>query len=161
MELKQFITFDVFTPEKKNSLPKGSNIVDCVWVRKWKNKPTLIKSRLCSRGCFDKQKYAIERHSSTATRLSQRIVLSMAQIEDSPADDPVDIESWDISSAFLQGFKYSDLMQMARKLGYEVKEPRHVWVDPPENCWRHWRKMKEAQIARGGRCRRASRVRRS
>eukprot|EP00974_Lingulodinium_polyedra_P032173 3099268-Lingulodinium_polyedra.AAC.1 len=68
LELKQFITFDVFTPERRCQLPKGSNVVDCVWIRKWKMKPKIIKSRLCSRGCFDKQKYSIERHSSTATR---------------------------------------------------------------------------------------------
>ena len=33
---------------------------------------------------------------------------------------------------------------MARKLSYAVKEPRSVWVGPPENVWRHWRKMPEA-----------------
>ena len=122
-ELKQFITFDVFTVDRRSSLPRGSDVVDCVWFRKWKQKPTIVKSRLCSRGCFDKQKYTIERHSSTTTRLSQRIVLSMGQIEDSGKDDPIGTESWDISSAFLQGLKYSDLMKTARKLGYEAKEP--------------------------------------
>ena len=34
------------------------------------------------------------------------IVLSMGQLEKVP-DDPVGTESWDISSAFLQGLKYT------------------------------------------------------
>ena len=58
----------------------------------------------------------------------------MGQIEDSGKEDPIGTESWDISSAFLQGLKYSDLMKTARKLGYEAKAPRIVWVDPPGNC---------------------------
>eukprot|EP00974_Lingulodinium_polyedra_P038469 3685633-Lingulodinium_polyedra.AAC.1 len=68
----------------------------------------------------------------------------MGQLEE-VHDDPVGAESWDIPSAFLQGLNYNDLMKLARKLGYEAKEPRTVWVDPPENCWRHWRKMPDAR----------------
>ena len=109
----------------------------------------IIKSRICSRGCFDKQRHNIERHSSTATRLSQRIVISMGQIDGMlhsfNPDDPLDVdtESIDISGAFLQGLEYTELAKKARGLGYEVKEPRTVYVQPPENIWRHFRNCKD------------------
>ena len=62
-----------------------------------------MKSRLCARGCFDRQKYFIERHSSTATRLSQRMVVSSSLTNTiyNPTSDPTDVtvESFDISTA--------------------------------------------------------------
>ena len=69
-ELQSFVTHRVFQPVLKKNLPKGTNMVDCVWVRKWAERGVKVKSRMCARGCFDRQKYFIERHSSTATRLS-------------------------------------------------------------------------------------------
>ena len=59
------------------------------------------------------KKYTIERHSSTATRLSQRLVVSLGQcnnVMDTDVDEHVsdydleaDTESFDITGAFLQG----------------------------------------------------------
>ena len=67
----------------------------------------------------------------------------------------VDTESLDISSAFLQGLRYDELAQQARKLGYEVKGQRKVYIDPPENVWRHFRQFQtyEGSTARLENCR--------
>ena len=86
----------------------NGNLIDAVWVRRWKYDPKLgrkvIKSRLCGRGFLDKQKFDIQRHSSTASRLSQKLVVSVAQCH-----DDFDLESWDISTAFLQGLTFEEL----------------------------------------------------
>ena len=69
-ELKAFVTHEIFEPLLIDDLPDKANIVDCTWVREWKVKHKEVKSRLCARGCFDRPKNFIEKHSSTATRLS-------------------------------------------------------------------------------------------
>ena len=79
-ELSQFIKNNVFKKTHVSRLPSGANVVDCVWVRKW-GRNGEIKSRLCARGCFDRQKQMIEKHSSTASRLSQRLVISQFMID--------------------------------------------------------------------------------
>ena len=56
-ELHSFVQHKVFQPVHRSKLPKGTNLVDCVWVRKWAERGVKIKSRLCARGCFDRQKY--------------------------------------------------------------------------------------------------------
>ena len=143
-ELAHFIDHHVFIPIKTSTLPSGTNLVDCVWIRKWKVKNEIVKSRVCARGCFDRQKNIIERHSSTASRLSQRIVLSAGMIEQYLYGESVDTESLDISCAFLQGLRYSDLRKLAKELGYEQKGVRSVCITPPENVWRHFRAMDSA-----------------
>jgi len=57
--------------------------------------------------------------------------------------DPNDIEteSLDISGAFLQGLGYAELAKAARHLGYQYRVERRVFIDPPENLWRHFRNM--------------------
>ena len=51
-----------------------STVIDATLVREWKfdvkPKEWVIKSRRCGRVFLDKQKYDIQRHSSTASRLS-------------------------------------------------------------------------------------------
>ena len=113
-ELHQFVERHVFAGIKRSSLPKNSNIVDCVWVRKWQQKPVVVKSRMCARGCFDRQKHLIDRHSSTASRLSQRLVVSMGMVQGLIWGSDVDTESLDISCAFLQGWRYEDLERSCR-----------------------------------------------
>ena len=143
-ELKQFVHYDVFRTETTDNLQHNDNIVDCVWVRKWKVLHKEVKSRMCARGCFDKQKHLIEKHSSTATRLSQRLVISLGMADGVLYGKEVSTESLDISGAFLQGLTYSELAKLARQLGYEARQQRRVFVRPPENAWRHWRQMSEA-----------------
>ena len=143
-ELHQFVEHSVFEGMKRSDLPANSNIVDCVWVRKWKQRPTIVKSRMCARGCFDRQKHLIDRHSSTASRLSQRLVLSLGMVEGLIWGDDIDTESLDISCAFLQGLRYEDLERLSRQLGFEQKALRSVCVVPPENAWSHFRRMSDA-----------------
>ena len=86
----------------------------------------------------------IERHSSTATRLSQRLVISLglcSGIVHVPYKDVIDTESFDISGAFLQGLEYSELAEMSRSLGYEYRVPRKVYIKPPANVWRHFKRI--------------------
>ena len=63
-----------------------------------------------------------------------------------PTSDPTDVtvESFDISTAFLQGLESQILQRYARSLGYEYREDRDVFIEPPANVWRHFRKMPEA-----------------
>ena len=147
-ELRSFVEHKVFEPLHRSKLPKGTNLVDCVWVRKWAERGVKIKSRLCARGCFDRQKYFIERHSSTATRLSQRMVVSSSMTNTiyNPTSDPKDVtvESFDISTGFLQGLEFKELQRYARTLGYEYREDRDVFIEPPPNVWDHFRKMPDA-----------------
>ena len=56
-------------------------VIDARWVRKWKklaDGKKKVKSRLCARGCLDRQKDLLTTRSTTATRLSQRLLLSLA-----------------------------------------------------------------------------------
>ncbi|CAE7659853.1 unnamed protein product [Symbiodinium microadriaticum] len=68
--------------------------------------------------------------STTATRLSQRIVLSTA------ATNEMDCESFDVSGAFLKGFMFEKIRQILRSKGV-VSPVRNVVVIPPANVWRH------------------------
>ena len=63
-----------------------------------------------------------------------------------PTSDPTDVtvESFDISTAFLQGLEFQELQRYARSLGYEYREDRDVFIEPPANVWQHFRKMPEA-----------------
>ena len=82
VELTAFVKF---TCSRARKAERGDNTLDCVWVRKWKfiqipdgTTQWIIKSRLCGRGFLDKQKLEVNRHSTTASRMSQRIGVSMA-----------------------------------------------------------------------------------
>ena len=149
-ELSQFVEHKVFLPRLRSSIdfsnPANGNLVDCTWIRRWKIFQKEVKSRMCARGCFDRQKYYIERHSSTATRLSQRMILSSAMLDGYVYDDGsgIDIESLDISCAFLQGFDYKTLEKFSKSLGYESRTARKVFVIPPENVWSHFRHVAPA-----------------
>ena len=79
-ELDAFIEHDVFAAVHASSISTG-NVLDAVWVRRWKRQGDgswIVKSRLCGRGFLDSQRHAIQRHSSTASRLSQRLAASLA-----------------------------------------------------------------------------------
>ncbi|CAE7589766.1 unnamed protein product, partial [Symbiodinium microadriaticum] len=132
-EIKQFVETASFQKMHVNSLTEDTVIIDSVWVRKWKRMPDgsrKVKSRLCARGCFDKQKDLLTTRSTTATRLSQRIVLSVAANED------LEAESWDISGAFLKGLTFEKVRELLKARG--VTSPvRKVVIIAPANVWRH------------------------
>ena len=132
-EVKQFVETKSFEPRHRTFLPDDIVIVDSVWVRKWKRMPNgsrKVKSRLCARGCFDRQKDMLSTRSTTATRLSQRILVSSASVHDQ------DLESWDISGAFLKGLSFEKVRELLRARG--VRTPiRKVAIVAPANVWRH------------------------
>ena len=63
-----------------------------------------------------------------------------------PYKDVIDTESFDISGAFLQGLEYSELAEMSRSLGYEYRVPRKVYIKPPANVWRHFKRITKCQV---------------
>ena len=130
-EVRSFIHHDVFRVDLREN---ATNIVDGVWVRKWKDrKKGIVKSRCCGRGYLDRQKTVIDRHSSTASRLSHRVAVCLATQFD------LCMECFDISTAFLQGLRFSEVAAASRALGHEARTPRAVWFKPPPNVWRHAR----------------------
>ena len=132
-ELRQFIETKSFRCVALNTLSEDTVVIDATWVRKWKRKADgsiVVKSRLCARGCFDPHREHLTTRSTTATRLSQRIVLSTA------ACNRMNCESFDISGAFLKGFTFEKVRQLLRARGI-VSPVRRVVVIPPPNVWRH------------------------
>ena len=93
-EAASFLKHKVFELDRRDH---ADNIVDGTWVRRWKDKDKgIIRSRCCGRGFLDRQKNNIDRHSSTASRLSHRLAVSLA------TTFHLQPEAFDISAAFLQ-----------------------------------------------------------
>ena len=139
-EVKQFVDEKAFKPIHKLQVNSDMVVIDCRWVRKWKRQPDKslkIKSRLCARGCLDAQKSQLTTRSTTATRLSQRMLVSQAA-----RTDDKDIESWDIAGAFLKGFSFQEIQKALQKLGLQAPT-RQVVVYPPLNVWRHLQKYSD------------------
>ena len=132
-ELKQFIDEKVFRKVKLSDVEGQVVLVDATWVRKFKrtaDRKLKAKSRLCARGFLDPQKQELPTRSTTATRLSQRLVLSMA------ACHRFGIRSWDVSGAFLKGFSFAKVKEVLRRKGIHSPD-RRVVIVPPANVWRH------------------------
>ena len=132
-EIRQFVDTGSFAKIHVNSVGDDAVIVDAVWIRKWKRLPDggcKVKSRLCARGCFDSQKSLLSTRSTTATRLSQRILVSTAASQD------LDCESWDISGAFLKGMDFETARKLLESRG--IRTPvRKVAIIVPGNVRRH------------------------
>ena len=142
-ELDAFIQHKVFSCKHYTDMESG-NVMDATWVRRWKlsDGQWIVKSRLCGRGFLDSQKSVIQRHSSTASRLSQRIALSLGMQEDNMI-----MESWDVSNAFLQGLTFDMLQSKAKQFGMEpLAEQRQIYLSPPANVWRHFRNHPNSKI---------------
>ena len=114
-EIKSFLNNNCWSIKHHSEC--NTNPVDCTWVRKWKmktvegKKKKIVKSRLCARGFLDSQKNAVSKFASTASRLSQKLLVSYAALHNLP------LESWDISTAFLQGLSFKEVDEHARALG--------------------------------------------
>ena len=106
-------------------------------MRKRKQRPTQhhrgeVKSRLVVRGFLDPQKRHVARYSGTATRLSQRLLVSLA------VEHGFDLEQWDIGNAFLTGFSFKVMRQMCQKFGITVPDvERRVTITPCGEVWHH------------------------
>ena len=78
-EMKSFVDDKVFRLIKREE--SSVRTMDCLWIRKWKRRPSAndhgeVKSRLVVRGFLDPQKRHVAKYSSTATRLSQRCLVT-------------------------------------------------------------------------------------
>ena len=131
-ELRQFYDQNIFKKIWLGDLEEGTTVVDATWVRKFKRLPhgeLAAKSRLCAHGFLDPQRQDLPTRSTTATRLSQRLVVSAAATHD------FILASLDVSGAFLKGFTFEKVRQVLAKRGI-VSPPRKVVVVPPPNTWR-------------------------
>ena len=109
-EFQQFIDEKAFKKIYKSQITAEMIEIDAKWVRKWKRQPDMklkMKSRLGAR-CFDAQKDQLQTRSTTATRLSQRILVSQAA-----SSRERNLESLDVAGGFLKGF---DLQQIQKAL---------------------------------------------
>ena len=71
-EVESFVTNKCFKLNQRDS--RAYNRIDGTWVRKWLNRKLgTVKSRCCARGFLDRQKKYLNKHSSTASRLSHRL----------------------------------------------------------------------------------------
>ncbi|CAK9111867.1 Retrovirus-related Pol polyprotein from transposon RE2 (Retro element 2) (AtRE2) [Includes: Protease RE2 [Durusdinium trenchii] len=132
-EIAQFAHEDAFEKLHISQVSDDMVVVDCTWVRKFKRNPDgskKAKSRLCARGFMDAQKAALPTRSTTATRLSQRILVSMA------AALGLQVESLDVSGAFLKGLSFHQVRKLLNEKGHNCPQ-RTVIVIPPANVWRH------------------------
>ena len=83
--------------------------IDAIWVRKWKwylvdgKRIRKVKSRLCARGFLDAQAQQLPTGATTATKLSQRLLVSLSVLLG------FKLETWDVSGAFLKGFPFPEL----------------------------------------------------
>ena len=103
-ELSAFVKHKIFEPQPLHRARKRP--CQRIWVRRWnwstgmvqgrQVRKRIIKSRLCVRGYLDPQKWQLSRHSSTATRLSQKIL-----VPDCAVYGDWNMESLDVSNAFL------------------------------------------------------------
>ena len=44
--LEQFISHEMFAVKPRSQLQRGDNVVDCIWIRRWKEYGKICKSRL-------------------------------------------------------------------------------------------------------------------
>ena len=132
-EVAQFVQEKAFRKIHRDAFDEEMVIIDARWVRRWKklsDGSKKVKSRLCARGCLDRQKDLLTTRSTTATRLSQRMLLSTAAVFD------LEVESWDIAGAFLKGLNFHQIRKMLLKMGINTPV-RTVVILPPLNVWRH------------------------
>ena len=92
--------------------------IDAIWIRKWKwiydkngKRTRIVKSRLCARGFLDAQGKDLTTRATTATRLSQRLLVSLSVIFG------FHLETWDASGAFLKGFPFRVVEEHLRRNG--------------------------------------------
>eukprot|EP00971_Amphidinium_carterae_P349209 6490899-Amphidinium_carterae.1 len=138
-EIRSFVTHKVWTPILWEEVDYDVKVMKCVWIRKWKtlmNGTRIIKSRLCVKGFMDSQLPYLSTHASTATRISQKFILSLA------VNKKWQVRLADISTAFLQGFGYAEMAKVYNDLKIPTpKLHRKGCIDPPGNVWFHLQKL--------------------
>ena len=119
LEYNSFLKEDTFQILKKHSIPRHENgshrrIMTSKELVQWKQHLTKVKVRLVLRGFQDDRKRSLYESvdSPTLRQDSLRMIFQVA------ADHDYDIWSWDLKTAFLQGFQYD-------------KEHQLVYWNPP------------------------------
>ena len=133
-EIRQFVEERAFKKTHGDQFTSDMVIIDARWVRKWKRYPdksVKMKSRLCARGFLGQQKDLLTTRSTTATRLSQRLLISHAARKKQHT-----VESIDIAGAFLKGFSFAEIQKTLKQLGVDAPH-RVVVILPPLNVFRH------------------------
>ena len=133
-EVRQFVEEKAFRKIHTSAITADMVVVDARWVRKKKRYPDKsirIKSRLCARGFLDQQKDLLTTRSTTATRLSQRIIISQAARRRERQ-----LESIDVAGAFLKGFDFKQIQKALKELGIQAPS-RTVIILPPLNVFKH------------------------
>ena len=139
-ETKQFVDCSIW--KIKEHAKMGRTPIDAIWIRKWKRMADgtlVVKSRLCARGFLDSQTSSLATRATTATKLSQKLLLALSQVFG------FKLESWDVSGAFLKGFPFREIEERLKKRGL-VAPRREVSIRPPANVWRHLREIKGSNI---------------
>jgi len=139
-EIKQFVEEKAFRKIHSSAITADMVVVDARWVRKKKRYPDKsirIKSRLCARGFLDQQKDLLTTRSTTATRLSQRIIISQAARRRERQ-----LESIDVAGAFLKGFNFDQIKKALKELGIQSPS-RTVVIMPPLNVFKHLAALSE------------------
>ena len=117
-ELKTWQSFGCFERQPR---AEATNLIDSKWVLKWKFKgdQRIIRARLCLRGFKEHQADDQNNSSPTATRLSQRLMVSEAALRPHWT-----LASCDVPKAFLQGVTYDELSQLTgrplRNVSFEM-----------------------------------------
>ena len=144
-EVKQFVDENAFEKIHKSKITAEMVVVDARWVRKKKRYPDRsirIKSRLCARGFLDQQKSLLTTRSTTATRLSQRILVSQAAMSRKRS-----LESIDVAGAFLKGFNFDQIKKALKELGIQSPSRTVIIMRPlstSSSIWRNWRQRSSA-----------------
>ena len=133
-EIRQFVEEKAFRKIHTSAITADMVVVDARWVRKKKRYPDKsirVKSRLCARGFLDQQKDLLTTRSTTATRLSQRVIISQAARRRERQ-----LESIDVAGAFLKGFDFNQIKKALKELGIQSPS-RTVIIMPPLNVFKH------------------------
>eukprot|EP00971_Amphidinium_carterae_P241802 4801397-Amphidinium_carterae.1 len=84
---------------------------------------------------MDSQLPYLSTYASTASRLSQRLIISIA------VTNGFELKTVDISTAFLQGFSWKRMDSILRDLRVpKEKMHRQCFITVPGNVWFHLRK---------------------
>ena len=121
-ELKAWVELESLEPAYRR---EATNPISARWLMKWKlvGGVWIIKARLVIRGFLDKQQNGLDTASFTASRTSQRLVLSVV------VQHGWRLFSWDISNAFLRGMSFEEI---AKETGQPLRE---VCMDPPADVY--------------------------
>jgi hypothetical protein len=106
-ELKSWLANNTGKPVLKKTYEESTGLrgLPSRWVIEFKRKEgrRIVKCRLCLKGFAEQNQHELNCASPTATRLGHRIVAQTSASRKWP------LESLDISTAFLQGFRFDDL----------------------------------------------------